>query len=141
MSGEYPERPRVAVGGVVVHDSRVLLVCRNKPPSKGEWAIPGGSVELGETLEQAVAREVLEETGVAIRAGEVCHWFQDIRRDDSGRIRFHYVIIDFLGEYLEGWPKASSDVSDAGWFAGHELTGLNVNVNTTLLLKKIGFLS
>jgi ADP-ribose pyrophosphatase len=145
LAAEYPAHPRVAVGGVVFRDhpgpnAQVLLVRRNKPPALGEWAVPGGSVELGESLEQAVEREILEETGVAIRAGKVCHVFDDVRRDDSGRIRFHYVIVDLWGEYLSGEPLAATDVSAAAWKTAAELRGLNVNHNTRNLLGRLGFI-
>ena len=140
MGSEYPEHPRPAVGGVVIDKGRVLLVQRNKPPSKGEWAIPGGRVELGESLPEAVEREILEETGVEITAGEVCHVFDDIRRDEQGRVRFHYVIVDYFGIYKKGEPKPASDALRAAWFQARELDDMEVNVNTRLLLKKIDFL-
>ena len=141
MSVEYPDRPRVAVGGVVFPDGQVLLVRRNKPPSLGEWAIPGGSVEIGETLQEAAAREVFEETGVTIKAGEICHVFEDVRRDPDGKVRFHYVIVDLIGEYLEGEPHPATDVSEAAWVKPEETSGLNVNQNTLKLLAKLKFLA
>jgi ADP-ribose pyrophosphatase len=146
LAAEYPAHPRVAVGGVVFRhhpgpNAQVLLVRRNKPPALGEWAVPGGSVELGESLEQAVEREIMEETGVAIRAGKVCHVFDDVRRDDSGRIRFHYVIVDLWGEYLSGEPLAATDVSAAAWKTAGELKSLNVNHNTWNLLCRLGFIA
>ncbi|MFH1135921.1 MAG: NUDIX hydrolase [Pseudomonadota bacterium] len=139
MAAPYPDNPRPAVGGVVIWGGRVLLVRRGQPPSQGEWAIPGGSVELGESLTEAVEREILEETGVEIIAGEVCHVFDDIRRDDRGRVMFHYVIVDFLGKYVSGEPNPASDAARAGWFRPEDLEGLEVNRNTALLLSKIGF--
>ncbi len=144
MATEYPDRPCIAIGGVVFRDDsdlgkQVLLVRRNKPPSLGEWAVPGGSVELGESLQQAVERELLEETGLVVRAGEVCHVFDNVRRDESGRIRFHYVIVDLLAEYLSGEPTPATDVSAAAWKTAAEIAGLNINLNTLKLLGKLGF--
>jgi len=140
MESEYPESPRLAVGGVVIRGRRVLLVRRAKAPSKGQWAIPGGRVELGETLQEAVEREVFEETGVRVQAGEICHVFDVVRRDDAGRVRFHYVIVDLVAEYVSGEPRAADDASEAGWLSPDELRDLTVNRNTRELLKKIGFL-
>lgn len=140
MESEYPDLPRLAVGGVVIRGQRVLLVRRGKAPSRGQWAIPGGRVELGETLQKAVEREVLEETGVRVQAGEICHVFDVVRRDDAGRVRFHYVIVDLMAEYVSGEPQAADDASEAGWLAPDELRDLTVNRNTRELLKKIGFL-
>jgi len=85
----YPPAPRVAVGAVVIRAGSVLLVRRGKAPSDGQWAIPGGSVELGETLQQAAEREILEETGIRIRAGKPVYTFDLIERDRQKRIRFH----------------------------------------------------
>ncbi len=139
---EYPERPRVAVGVVVVHEGRVLLVERAKPPSAAQWAVPGGSVELGETLAQAAEREVLEETGVVVRAGRVVHVFDGITRDEAGRIRFHYVVVDVEAEYLSGQVRAADDAGAAGWFDRHEVEALRLSEITRLVLRDIvGFLA
>lgn len=140
MGTEYPDRPRVAIGGVVIKDGRVLLVRRGKPPAFGEWAIPGGSVELGETLKQAVEREIYEETGVTVRAGEVCHLFEAVKRDDDGRIRFHYVIIDLMAEHMSGEPVPASDVTEAAWLGSEDLEDRAINTSTVELLQKIGFI-
>ena len=139
MGTEYPDAPRLAVGGVVIKDDRVLLVRRGKPPAFGEWAIPGGSVELGETLQQAVERELREETGLIVKAGEICHTFEAVKRDDDGRVRFHYVIIDFTAEYLSGEPIPASDVTEAAWLTSGDLTDRPVNATTLELLGKLGF--
>jgi 8-oxo-dGTP diphosphatase len=140
MVGEYPDRPRLAIGGVVIKDGRVLLVRRGKPPALGEWAIPGGSVELGESLAEAAEREIQEETGVLVRAGEVCHLFEAIKGDDAGRVRFHYVIIDLLAEHVSGDPVPGSDVTDAAWLSSGDLGGRDVNENTLALLRKLKFI-
>ena len=139
-NNEYPGSPRVAVGGVVIKEDRVLLVRRGKAPSEGEWAIPGGSVELGETLQEAVRREILEETGISIRVGEPIHIFDDVRRDEAGHIRFHYVILDFSGEFLSGELRAADDAKDARWVSPAEFSQLNINTNTIKLMTKLRFL-
>jgi ADP-ribose pyrophosphatase len=140
MGAEYPDLPCVAVGGVVIKDGRVLLVRRGRPPAFGEWAIPGGSVELGETLKQAVEREVFEETGLSVRAGEVCYVFETVNRDRDGRVRFHYVIIDLKAEYLSGDPVPGSDVTEAAWLSLDELATRPVNGNTLELLRRLDFI-
>ena len=136
---EYPDKPRVAVGGVVFKDNRVLLVRRGKPPAEGEWAIPGGSVDLGETLQQAVERELREETGITVKANQIACVFDVIPRDRQGRVQFHYVIIDLMADYVSGLPWPGDDVSAARWVAPHELEGLRINATTLGLLKKLGF--
>jgi ADP-ribose pyrophosphatase len=133
--GRYPDRPRVAVGAVVFKGERVLLVKRGKPPSAGTWAIPGGSVRLGETLRLAAEREVLEETGVRIRAGEPVLTFEAIETDPDGQVRFHYVIVDLAAEHLGGEPQAASDADEARWVSAADLQRLNVNRRTRELLK------
>ena len=133
----YPERPRVAVGAVVIDDDRILLVRRAKAPSEGEWAIPGGSVELGETLQQAVEREIKEETGVTIRARNPFYTFDVIERDDTGGIRFHYVIVDLMADYISGELKANDDASDARWTSFEELEQIALSPSTRDLLKEL----
>ncbi|MBW2635123.1 MAG: NUDIX hydrolase [Deltaproteobacteria bacterium] len=136
---EYPDTPRVAVGAVVIHENRILLVKRGKPPAIGEWAIPGGSVELGETLQAAAEREIYEETGITIQAHEVIYTFDSIVKEGD-RTRFHYVILDLAGTYVAGEPRAADDVLMAGWFEPGQSNDLGVNTRTLDLLTKIGFM-
>lgn len=138
-NAEYPDLPRVAVGAVVIHGDRILLVKRGKAPAQGEWAIPGGSVELGETLQAAAEREIYEETGITIEAREVIYTFDSIVMDGD-RTRFHYVILDFEASYLAGQPLAGDDVLEAGWFGPGQLETLGVNTRTLHLLREIGFI-
>ena len=132
----HPPVPRVAVGALVIKAGAVLLVKRGKAPSEGKWAIPGGSVELGETLQQAAEREIFEETGIRIRAVEPVYTFDFIERNRYGRIRFHYVIIDLAAEYLSGKIKPGDDADQAAWIPFAELKDLDMNATTRAFLKK-----
>jgi ADP-ribose pyrophosphatase len=134
---EYPDSPQIAVGAVVVRDEKVLLVKRRKPPGKGLWSIPGGRVELGETLKEAAEREVKEEAGVIIRAKDQVYTFDLIDRDKQGCIRFHYVIVDLLADYVSGKPNPSSDACEARWVTPRELEELPVSRITREFLKNI----
>ena len=136
---EYPDRPVVGVGAVVIRDGEILLVKRGVAPSKGLWAIPGGSLELGETLQQAAEREIFEETGVTIRAREPIYAFDFFERKD-GRIRFHFVIVDVAADYISGDAKGADDALDARWLAPADLDHLPVSQNTIRLLQAIGFI-
>ena len=136
----YPAAPIPAVGAVVVHDGAVLLVRRGQAPSRGVWAVPGGRVELGETLAEATEREVREETGVEVRAGEPVWSFDSVIRDDDGRIAWHYVIVDLLADYVAGKPHARDDALEARWLRPEDLSGLLVSKPTLELLGRIGFL-
>ncbi|MCU0601082.1 MAG: NUDIX hydrolase [Desulfobacterales bacterium] len=139
-STHYPERPRVAVGAVVFKEGAVLLVQRGQAPAEGSWAIPGGSVRVGETLQRAAEREILEETGVVIRAAAPVYTFDVIERDAEGRVRFHYVIVDLSAEYVAGTPRPASDAADAGWVSVDELQRRKVSPETIGLLKdRFGF--
>lgn len=133
--GAYPDQPLVAVGAIVFKDNRVLLVRRGKPPAEDLWAIPGGRVEIGETLQEAAEREIMEETGVTIRALVPVYTFDVIDRDTRGRIQFHYVIVDLTAEYIEGEPRAGDDAAAARWVSSDELSILKVSSKTRQLLK------
>lgn len=127
--------PRAGIGAIVFHKNRVLLVKRNNPPHAGQWAIPGGRINFGETLQQAAEREILEETGIRIKAGEPVFAFDDIRHDDHNRCRLHYVVVDLAAEYLGGEPVAGDDAAEAMWVSADELGSLPVNPTTLQLLK------
>lgn len=133
---EYPQKPEVAVGAVVLKDRKVLLVKRSQPPSENLWALPGGKVHLGETLQQAVEREIFEETGITIIPGGPVYSFDTIQLDDQGDVRFHYVIIDLLAEFKEGELKAGDDASEVGWFSLKDLEEIQVNETTKELVLK-----
>jgi ADP-ribose pyrophosphatase len=137
MSHTYPENPQSAVGAIVVKDEKILLVKRGRPPGEGLWAIPGGSVKLGETLQEAAEREVKEETGVTVRAGRPVYSFDLIERDDEGRIRFHYIIVDLVADYVGGDPNPMDDASQARWVTLEELDELPASQTTKEVLRKI----
>ena len=129
--------PQVAVGAVVFHGEKVLLICRGNSPARGEWAIPGGKVRAGESLKEACEREILEETGIRISAGtEPVYTFEIIEEEDDGEIRFHYVIIDFEAEYLGGEILAGDDAADAMWVSRELLEKLQVNSVTRKVLRE-----
>jgi ADP-ribose pyrophosphatase len=132
----YPDAPRTAVGAVVFKEGGILLVKRANPPAQGLWAIPGGSVRLGETLQQAAEREIMEETGVRIRAGNPIFVFDAIEPDEQGAIRFHYVIVDLSAEYVSGEPRAADDAADARWIGEGQLAALDINPATRRLLRQ-----
>ncbi|MBW1700268.1 MAG: NUDIX hydrolase [Deltaproteobacteria bacterium] len=135
-SAVYPDSPRVAVGAIVFRNEKVLLVQRGRPPAKGVWAIPGGSVNLGETLQQAAEREINEETGITIKAREPTFTFDVVVRDDSGAVRYHYVIVDLLADYIGGEPQPGDDALDVRWFKAEELRHIKLSEATRKLLKE-----
>ena len=112
---EYPPRPIVGIGIVVLKDDHVLLIRRAKPPNVGSWSLPGGAQELGETTEQAARRELEEETGVSVGPLHLAAVVDNIRPDATGRVHYHYTIIDYAGRWEAGEPRAGSDVGEAVW--------------------------
>ena len=135
QSNNRPAAPQVGVGAVVFHNGAVLLVQRRNPPCADEWAIPGGKVRLGETLQQAAEREILEETGIHIKAREPVYAFDLIENDASGQVRWHYAIIDLHADYIGGDIQAADDASAAAWFKPEELARVTVNSTTLKLLQ------
>lgn len=133
----YPQQPCVAVGAVVFNDDGVLLVRRGRSPAENLWAIPGGKVKLGETLQHAVEREILEETGLRIRAREPVFTFDHIEQDDDGRFLFHYVIVDFVADYIGGEIRAGDDALEARWITSEEIKRLQVSPKTLELLHRL----
>lgn len=132
-----PTAPVAAVGVVVIHDARVLLVLRGKEPSRGLWAVPGGSVRLGETLMQAARREVLEETGVIVEPLHPVHAFDAIVQEPQGIIAHHYVVVDVLARYVSGTPRAGDDAERAEWVAADELGTIALSGETARLLRRL----
>ncbi len=117
----YPERPIVGVGVVLWRDHQVLLIKRGKPPREGSWSLPGGVQQLGETVFEAARREVREETGLEIEVIDVVAVVDSIQRDDDGRVRYHYTLVDVLAEWRAGEARAQDDAADATWATADEL--------------------
>ena len=132
----YPDRPVVGVGAVVLDDDRVLLIKRGHAPLKGQWSLPGGGVETGETLEDAIAREVLEETGVTIDVGPIVEVLDRISRDVDGRVEHHFVLIDFVARPIGGLLRSASDADDAAWVPLPELPKYDVAAVTLSVIQK-----
>jgi ADP-ribose pyrophosphatase YjhB (NUDIX family) len=135
---EYPERPVVGVGGVVIRDGRALLVRRGAEPLRGQWSIPGGTLELGETIAEGVARELREETGLDVRVLDLIEVFERIfpGPGTNSRPQYHYVILDYLCEAPEGAPRPGSDVTDVAFAAEDELPRYALTPTATRVLRR-----
>ncbi len=135
-SREYPSFPIPGVGIVCFKDDAVLLVQRGKEPRRGEWSIPGGAVEVGETMREAARREVFEECGGEIELRELVDVVDLISRDEDGRVRFHYALIDFWAEWRGGELRAGDDVMDARWVAPSDLEAYGLPSWTRAVIEK-----
>jgi ADP-ribose pyrophosphatase YjhB (NUDIX family) len=135
MSREYPDRPLVGIGAVVWRDDRVLLIRRAKPPRAGQWSLPGGAQKLGETVEEAARREVLEETGLMLERPEIIATVDLIERDDDGRVRYHYTLIEVSADAATGEAVAGSDAADTRWFDHDEIDTLGLWSETLRIIE------
>jgi 8-oxo-dGTP diphosphatase len=134
---EYPDSPIAGVGAVIFSGENILLVRRGSEPSKGRWGLPGGVVELGESVERAIVREVEEETGILVKPLRLLTVLDSISKDEGGNIRFHYILSEFLCKDLAGKLQASSDVSDAEWFQVNGLESLEMSRWTREFIEKV----
>jgi 8-oxo-dGTP diphosphatase len=133
---EYPNQPVVGVGGVVVSDGRALLIRRGGPPLEGQWSIPGGMLEVGETLLAGVRRELAEETGIEVRVLDLIEVFERIELDGSGKPRYHFVVLDYLCSAVRGEARAGSDVTDAAWATPEELAQYSLTSTAARVILK-----
>ena len=136
----YPEKPLVGVGILIQRENKYLLIKRAAEPDKGLWSVPGGMVELGEKASEAAAREVLEETGLVVDVVKVLDVIDKIIIDED-KVKFHFVIVDYIAEYRRGELKASSDALDARWVTVEEFKDYELSPTLIVLLKKIGLYS
>lgn len=133
---EFPSRPIVGVGAVVIDGRRVLLVRRANEPMKGEWSLPGGAVEIGETLVSAITREVREETGLVVEVGPIVDVLDRLRLDADGRVRFHYVLVDFICRPTAGLLSSGSDAAAATWVELSDLPQYGVAQSAASVIAK-----
>jgi 8-oxo-dGTP diphosphatase len=138
MQREYPDLPLVGVGAVIIEDGRVLLVKRGHPPLAGEWSIPGGVLELGETLREAVVREAQEETSLSVATADLLGVYDRVLRDDDGRTLYHFVLVDFLCRRVRGKAHAADDADEVRWFTPAEARELPLAEDTAEVIR-MGF--
>lgn len=132
----YPDRPFVGVGAVVVSDEKVLLVKRGQQPLAGQWSLPGGAVEVGETLEACLLRELREETGLEVEVGPVVEVFDRITHDAAGRVEYHFVLVDYLCWPVAGHLHPSSDVDDAVFVAPADLGRYSLTAKAMAVIER-----
>jgi 8-oxo-dGTP diphosphatase len=138
MKREYPDTPLVGVGAIIIDDGRVVLVKRGHPPLLGEWSIPGGVMEVGETVREAAVREASEETGLKIETLELLGVYDRLLRDEQGRVRYHYLLVDFLCRRVSGDLCASGDADETRWFTAGEIGQLPLPEDTAEVIR-LGF--
>ena len=136
MNRTYPDRPLLGVGAIILRDQRILLSRRANPPLQGEWSIPGGLVETGETTKEAIIREVREETSLEVEPVTLVEVFERILRDKESRVQYHFVLIDYLCRIISGEAKAGSDVTELRWAKCEELESLAVSSETCAVIRK-----
>jgi 8-oxo-dGTP diphosphatase len=136
MQREFPETPLVGVGAIIIENARVVLVKRAHPPLQAEWSIPGGVLEVGELVREAAIREACEETGLTVDPGELLGVYDRVLRDPDKRVRYHYVLVDFLCRRVAGDLVAASDATEVRWFTREELPALKLAEDTIDVIHK-----
>lgn len=138
MSLPEPDRPTVGVGVVVVRDGHVLMIRRGKAPRYGEWSIPGGTQELGETVRETALREVLEETGITVTNLRLLDVVDAFGRHPDGRLRTQWTLVDFAGDWVAGHPIAGGDAMEAKWVPSREIDALGLWSETIRIIRAAG---
>ncbi|RLB86106.1 MAG: NUDIX hydrolase [Deltaproteobacteria bacterium] len=136
MKRKYPSMPIPAVAGVIFSGDRVLVVKRANPPSKGQWSLPGGAVKIGETCEDALRREIDEEVGLGVKIKALVEVVDKIFLDDQGRVKYHYIILEYLAEHVKGRPRACSDAMQVKWVDVAKLSLLGLGQDTIRVIDK-----
>lgn len=132
----YPPRPILGVGALILDGDKILLVQRGKQPLKGYWSLPGGAVETGEKLHDAIAREVLEETALTVQVGPLAEIFERLMPDESGRTEYHYVLLDYLCTITAGTPTPGDDSAAVQWFSRHDLHAHPITPGTLEVIER-----
>jgi ADP-ribose pyrophosphatase YjhB (NUDIX family) len=132
----FPARPVPGVGALVIDNGRILLVERGREPLKGYWSLPGGAVETGERLAEALRREVREETGLEIEILHLLEIFERITMTGDGRTEYHFILMDYICRPTGGMLQASDDASRAEWFREDEIAGLKITEGTPEFIAK-----
>ena len=136
MKREYPEQPLVGVGAIIIENSRVVLVKRAHPPLQEQWSIPGGVLEVGELVHAAAVREAREETGLIVEPGALLGVYDRVLRDSTGRVQYHYVLVDFLCRRAGGELQAADDAAEVRWFTREQLRELSLAEDTLEVIEK-----
>ena len=136
MKRLYPDQPVVGVGAVIIKEDKIALIKRGNEPSKGKWTIPGGLVELAESTEQAIIREAKEETGLTVDNPTLIDVVSNVDLDESGKVKYHYVIIEYLVHVTEGTAQAASDAMDLRWVPFEEVEGYDLTASFRLFFRK-----
>ena len=135
---EYPKQPLIGVGAIIIDAGKVVLIKRGHPPLQGEWSIPGGVLEVGETMREGVIREAREETSLVIEPTELLGVYDRVLRDDGGQVLYHYVLVDFLCRRIAGTLRAAGDAADAQWLTRQETSAFELPPDTTEVIR-LGF--